>query len=804
VLEESLAFAAKFFILAIHCPFDRNPSASVNMYRDPELITTPPTTAVIVGKSMPRKEGLAKVKGEAKYVDDLSFPEMLFGKTIRSTIARGTVTSITFDPTFDWSSVVVADYRDIPGRNVVLLIEDDQPLLVEKEVQHHDEPILLLACQDREVLEAACRHIHISYEEKPPVLSPEQAIAAGEERNASMIIHKTDNVIKSFLIQRGELEAGFAQSEVLVEGTYRTGLQEHVYIEPQGMIAIPGSDGSIIVQGSMQCPYYVHKALKVLFDLPDDKVIVVQTVTGGGFGGKEEYPNLIAGHAALLARKAGKPVKIVYDRAEDIAATTKRHAAVVHHKTGVTRDGKLLAADIDVIMDGGAYATLSAVVLSRGAIHALGPYNCPNVRIRARVMATNTPPAGAFRGFGAPQTCFAYEMQMNKIAQVLGISPLEIRRKNLVREGDVTATGQALNLSVSAEQVLEAAVHGSNYVADYQRAQQQNGSHKRFGVGLSLFFHGAGFTGSGERRLPTRAGIELTHAGKVRVLTSSIEMGQGTETIFCQLAAEALGVNYEDVEFAQPNTAHVPDSGPTVASRTCMVVGKALQDAVRAMKRKLETFAREQWSGSDAEIRFGKLWVKQREAASFAELALAYLAQHGEARELHGYKLPDEIQWDDNTYTGDAYPVFGWAADVAKVEVDMDTFEIKVLACVSAVDCGKALNPVLLEGQIEGGTLQAVGHATIEEVVVQNGKVLNNRMTNCIIPTSLDAPEMRVLLIENPYPYGPHGAKGIGELPMDGGAAAVAAAVWNATGIFSPEVPLTPEKLQLASSMENE
>lgn len=765
------------------------------MYRDPELVSTIPATAVIVGKSMPRKEGLAKLKGEAQYVDDLTYPDMLHGKTIRSTIARGTITEIQFDPAFDWSRVIVADYRDIPGRNVVALIEDDQPLLVEKEVQHHDEPILLLACKEREALEEAAKHVRIFYQEKPALLSPEQALAAGEQRDACLIIHKSDNVIKHILIQRGELESGFAQAEVIVEDTYRTGLQEHVYIEPQGVIAIPGSDGSITVQGSMQCPYYVHKALKVLFDLPDDKVIVIQTVTGGGFGGKEEYPNLIAGHAALLARKSGKPVKIVYDRSEDIAATTKRHAAIVHHKTGVTRDGKLVAADIDVIMDSGAYATLSAVVLSRGAIHALGPYNCPNVRIRARAVATNTPPAGAFRGFGAPQTCFAYEMQMNKIAHALGISPLEIRRKNLVREGDITATGQVLKLSVSAEQVLEAAVSDSNYVAEYATAQKQNGAHKRVGIGLALFFHGAGFTGSGERRLPTRAGIELTNAGKARVLTSSIEMGQGTETIFCQLAAEALGVSYDDVEFAQPNTAHVPDSGPTVASRTCMVVGKALQDATREMKRKLETFAAEKWLASDAEIRFGKLWANGRWAASFAELAQAYLAEHGAAKELHGYKLPDEIQWDDNTYQGDAYPVFGWAADVAKVEVDMDTFEVKVLECVSAVDCGKALNPVLLEGQIEGGTLQAVGHATIEEVVMQNGKVMNNRMTNCMIPTSLDTPEMRVVLIENPYPYGPHGAKGIGELPMDGGAAAVAAAVWNATGMFPHEVPLTPEKL---------
>ncbi len=768
------------------------------MYRESAPAAILPPAETIVGQNVLRKEGQAKIMGQAQYVDDLAYPNMLYGKTIRSTITRGTIQEIKFDPAFDWNQVVVADYRDIPGRNVVALIEEDQPLLAEKEVRHHAEPILLLACQDRERLEAAAQHVQIIYQEKKPILSPEEAMAAGESGEREMIIHKTDNVIKKYLIQRGDLAAGFAQAETVVAGTYRTGLQEHIYIEPQGMIAIPEPDGAMTVQGSLQCPYYVHKALKVLLDLPDEKVIVIQTTTGGAFGGKEEYPNLIAGHAAVLARKAGKPVKIVYDRAEDISATTKRHAAIVHHKTGVTRDGQLVAADIEVIMDGGAYATLSAVVLSRGAIHALGPYNCPNVRIRARVMATNTPPAGAFRGFGAPQTCFAYEMHMNKIAHALGISPLAVRRKNLLRTGDLTATGQKLNLSVSAEHVLEAAVTASNYMDEYEAARQQPASHRRMGLGLSLFYHGAGFTGSGETRLPTRAGIALTREGKARVLTSSTEMGQGTETVFCQLVAEALGVKYEDVEFAQPNTALVPDSGPTVASRTCMIVGKVLQNATYEMKRKLEDFARTKWHAAAA-LQTGALYVNDRAVSSFADFVKLYFAEHGEAKILHGYQLPEGIQWNDETYSGDAYPVFGWGCDVAKVEVDMDTFEIKVLECVSAIDCGKALHPKLLEGQIEGGTLQAVGHATIEEVVMHDGKVQNNRMTNCLIPTVLDTPELRTILIENPYPYGPHGAKGVGELPMDGGAAAVAAAVWQATGIFPTEVPMTPEKLLAVS-----
>ncbi|MGH7457174.1 MAG: xanthine dehydrogenase family protein molybdopterin-binding subunit, partial [bacterium] len=348
--------------------------------------------------------------------------------------------------------------------------------------------------------------------------------------------------------------------------------------ETQGVLAIPEDDGGIKLIGSIQCPYYVHKALKVAFDLPDDKVRVIQSVTGGGFGGKEEYPSVLAGHAALLARKAGRPVKMIYSRAEDMAATTKRHPAVIHYKTGVTKDGKLVAAEIDIVMDGGAYCTLSPVVVSRASIHALGPYNCPNVRIRARSVATNTPPNGAFRGFGAPQVCFAHEMQIEKIAKTIGMDALELRQRNMLKLGDTTVTGQTLKYSVGSEEVLQAAVEASNFLVKQESYKQQTSdlgprtTDKKRGIGLSFFFHGAGFTGSGEMLMKAMAGIELLPIGRVRILTGSTEIGQGTNTIFPQIVAEELGLNLEDVEMEETNTAKVPDSGPTVASRTCMVV----------------------------------------------------------------------------------------------------------------------------------------------------------------------------------------------------------------------------------------
>lgn len=748
-----------------------------------------------VGKNVLRREGLGKLTGDARYIDDIVLDRMLYGKTIRSRIARGRIESIAFDSAFDWSTVIVADFRDIPGANYVALIENDQPLLAETEIRHYDEPILLIAAENKDILNDAARHVIISYEELAPVLTIEDSLSTAEK------LYGPDNVFKRFLIGRGDVDEGFQRADRIIEGEYRLPHQEQLYIEPQGMIAIPG-DGTMTVMGSMQCPYYVHKALKQLFNLPDENAIVIQTTTGGGFGGKEEYPSMIAAHAALLAHKAGRPVKIVYERAEDIAATTKRHPGIIRHKTGVTRDGRLVASEIDITLDGGAYVTLSTVVLSRAAIHALGPYRCDNVRISARVVATNTPPNGAFRGFGAPQASFAYEMQMERIAAELGFDPLELRRINMLREGDVTATGQRLRWSVGSEEVLNAAVEKSGYhrlrAAFRESSQADSDRSRRRGVGLSFFFHGAGFTGSGEARMKAQAGVEITREGRVRILTGSTEIGQGTQTIFCQIVAEELGITVDDVDIEEPDTSRVPDSGPTVASRTCMVVGRVVQLATRQLKEKVLRFAAERYGEPGIKLREGRFVAGKKALSALSDVAREYIAQKGELREHARYASPPGVEWDDDSYSGDAYPVYSWGADVAEVEVDMDTYEVTVRKITTAQDVGRAIHPVMTAGQIEGGTLQAVGYGLLEEVVWDRGRIVNDRLTNYIIPTSLDAPEMETVIIEKEYPHGPFGAKGVGELPMDGAAPAIAAAVFNATGAFVAELPITPERLQAA------
>src|SRR6266566_2696236 len=380
-----------------------------------------------VGQSVPRREGVAKVTGEARFTDDLVVPNAWYGKTIRS---------ITLDHEFDWSQVVVVTADDIPGDNVVQLIRDDQPVLASRdgEVRHREEPILLLAAPNRELLEEAAGHIRIEYQPQSPVFE----------------VTKATEVYSTIEITKGDVAAGEQAADFVVERTFRVGLQEQLYIEPQGAIAIPGEEGrgkgegSITVIGSLQCPYYVHRALKRALKLTDEQAIGIQAESGGGFGGKEEYPSIVAVHAALLARKAGRPVRLIYDRHEDLAATTKRHPGVISHRTAVKKDGTLLSQDIYIVLDGGAYCTLTPVVLSRAAIHAAGAYSCPNVRIRARAVATNTPPNGAFRGFGAPQSLFAAELMVEHVAERLGMSSVDLRRKWMLRLGDTTATGQVL------------------------------------------------------------------------------------------------------------------------------------------------------------------------------------------------------------------------------------------------------------------------------------------------------------------------------------------------------------------------
>jgi CO/xanthine dehydrogenase Mo-binding subunit len=725
----------------------------------------------VVGHNVARAEGVEKVTGAARYIDDLAFDGMLYGATVRSTIPCGRIVAVERDPGFDWAGFTFVDHRDIvaPGQNVVAMIADDQPLLAVERVRHQAEPIALLAHADRARLAEGLARVQVRYEAEPAQLDFESA----------------STVLKEIAIRRGDVDAIFARKGVtVVEGTYRTGAQEQLYIECNGVIALPGAahpdDGGVTVYGSMQCPYYVARALAVVTGLERDKVRVVQTTTGGGFGGKEEYPSVIAAHAVLLARKASRPVKMVYERHEDLIATTKRHPSIIRHRTALAKDGTILAIDIDLQLDGGAYVTLSPVVLSRAAIHATGPYRAEAVRVRGRVMMTNTPPNGAFRGFGAPQSQFAAEVHMDRIAGELGIDPIALRKRNLFRTGDVTATGQTLHDSVAAHEVLDRALakHALVMRAHNKKRRGMMRAHNgvRRGSGIALFFHGSGFTGGGEVKLASRAGLALKPDG-VRLLVGSTEIGQGTRTMHAQIVAEALAIPYESIETSDPDTARVPDSGPTVASRTCMVVGRILQRAAARLRSELGAYD---------------------DLKSFKKRARQLLAERGSLEIIEEYQKPGDVVWSDETYEGDAYGAYAWGCNIAEVEIDPITYQARCVQFTTAIDIGKAIHPILAAGQIEGGTLQGIGWALYEDVVMRDGKMQNSSLTNYIIPTTLDTPPIAVEIVEHPYAGGPFGAKGVGECPIDGPAAAIVNAIRAATGKRLDAIPATPERIMRA------
>lgn len=751
-------------------------------------MNTPNNATRIVGQSRVRADGKDKVTGIAKYVDDLRPEGCLYGATVRSPYARAVVNAITLDPEYDWTGVTLATAEDIPGENLVALMTDDQPALaaVGGQVRHATEAVALVAAPSRDKALEAAQHVLVDYTPLTPLLDLEAA-----EDHEITIFDQGDggNVFKRIDIARGEAEAAFEAADadaelITVEGRYTVSLQEQLYIEPQGMIALPREDGGMTLIGSMQCPYYIVKAMKRAFPEIADRLNVVQAVTGGGFGGKEEYPSMVAIHTATLAAKTGRPVKLIYRRDEDLRATTKRHPAVFEYRTLVERrTGKLKALSASMIFDGGAYNTLSPVVLSRGVIHAGGPYACDHVSIKGTMVATNTPPNGAFRGFGAPQVMWAVERHMDRVARTLGMDPVELRRINLYRDGDVTPTGQILE-DVGGLEVLDKALAAAEAPLPASPITGRPGgggdaARLASGRGVALAWHGCGFTGNGEANIKGK--VDLALEGRdVVIYTASTDIGQGTETIFPQIAAEALGLPMERVHNAPHDTGIVPDSGPTVASRTAMVVGGVVLQGAQLLEEAL----RAETGVSDPDVSFDDLIARRQ-----SDVPLRIQAQY----------LDKGVEWDNLAYSGEAYPTYGWSCAVVDLDVDQDTGEVLYRRFIQATDVGKALNPILCSGQLEGGALQALGYATCEEVVLDDqGAMRNNRLTNYIIPTALDAPHMETVLVEIPFADGPYGAKGIGEIPMDCPAAAVAQGIERAAGVALDHQPMTPERVMAA------
>lgn len=752
-----------------------------------------------VGKPLPRPDAEDKVTGRARYVDDLALSGMLHGYVIRSAQPHARIRHLDLDAVHaDPSVICTVTAEDIPGENVVPVIFDDQPALARDGiVRYIGEPIALVVATSRRGAQRAAGQARVDYVPLPVVDDP---LAALEDDAPAVAVPEATqalpNLFTELRIDKGNTEQAFAEADVVVEGTYRTGYQEHAYLEPQGALAVPEELGAVAIYGSLQCPFYVQKAVSRVLGLPYARVRVVHTTTGGAFGGKEDVPSLVCSLAALMAVKAGRPVKLVFDRAEDILTTSKRHPSIVRCRTAARQDGTLLAADVDFVFDSGAYQTLSPAVLWRGLLSACGPYKIPNVRIRGRSVATNTVPCGAFRGFGSPQLNLAHESQIDRLARQLGMDRLQIRKINALRVGDETASGQVLQESVGIAETLDRAAELAGGEASTDTgAISANGlrlpargrpsrPHRLRGIGVSSVMYGVGLGGRSPFLDKAGAYLKLEADGSVSVAIGTVEMGQGLIAALTQTASESLGIPCDRIGFLPVDSSRVPDSGPTVASRGTIMSALAIQDAAAKLRRRVEDVA--------AQMRIPQQDIPDR----LSEIAAQFWLRNVDPA-TEGWAQTQPVTWDDASGRGDAYAVYAFATHIAEVEIEPSTGEVSIERFVAVHDSGTVLNRQMATGQVEGGIAQGIGLAVMEEIPRSGGKLIVNGFTTYRIPTIRDvAPNTLVDFVETHWSSGPFGAKGLGEVPLMASHGAVARAIADALGDCEPErlgYPLSPE-----------
>ncbi|MCL2627144.1 MAG: xanthine dehydrogenase family protein molybdopterin-binding subunit [Oscillospiraceae bacterium] len=691
-----------------------------------------------ISTSMQKIDHFEKITGKAKYVCDYPTTDMLHGRILRSSIAYGVVNSVTLPELPDGYFYV--DKNDVPAVNVVHIVQDDTPVFTHH-VKYIGDPIGMIVGSDELVLNELFHEIKVEYKEQTPIF---------DARHSGVVFF-------DYNINKGDTDAAFSGADHIFEGDYETGLQEHMYLETNAMIA-EYKDGKMYVHGSMQCPYYLHGAVAHATGLAPENVIIRQDVTGGGFGGKEDYPSVLACQVAVAAYKAkGKKVRVVFSREEDVIATSKRHPSFCTYKVAL-KDGKIIGMISDVLLDAGAYTTMSMVVLQRSFIAAAGVYDIPNLQIHGHARQTNTVPNGAFRGFGGPQTFFAIEMMMTHISRELGIDSADFKMKHFAKQGDLTSTCGKYHFPVPLPDMTKDILAQSDYHKKKEAYKNQKGRYRK-GIGFSAVFHGVGFTGNGERdKIKAVVSLRKNTDDTVEILTSSAEMGQGVNTTFTKIVAAALEIPPERVIINLPDTSRVPDSGPTVASRSIMIVGELIRRAAERLK---------------------SLWKDGEEQI---------ITEH--------YEHPDfMIPFDSENYKGDAYPTYSWAVTAVEVEIDTLTGYIAIPGVWASFDVGTLIDENIVIGQMEGGIVQSLGYGMMEKCAIRNGHISNKKLCDYIIPTALDFPNIKVSFFVDKYIKGPFGAKGAGELPHVGGAPAVLDAIQNALDTMLNKVPFMPEDI---------
>ncbi|WP_318533919.1 xanthine dehydrogenase family protein molybdopterin-binding subunit, partial [Acetomicrobium flavidum] len=735
----------------------------------------------------------------AKYGADLQFAGMLYGKVLRAKHPSARIKSINVEKARAIPGVwAVMTAQDVPCNEIGVIIQDQQVLAKER-IYYIGDGVAMVAAESLDVAAKALESIEVEYEEMGGIFDPlvsKESDPIHPERASNEVVHHK--------LRKGNVDEGFAGSDVIIEREYETQFVEHSYIEPEVVVAVPHENGSLVtIYGSVQNVFATRDAVARCLKADLSKVRVVQNHIGGSFGGKDEVVSAMACRAALLALRTDRPVKMVNTREESIVESYKRHPYKMKYKVGATKDGKLMAMEIEAVADGGAYACQTPFVTWRSVVQATGPYEVPNVKTDTYGYYTNNIYTGAMRGYGSPQVIFANESLMDELAQELGITPLEIRLKNILKNGSVTASGQKLDRhEVSLAEVMKKATEAIGYEEKYKEYSKPQRGDKRRGIGMAISFRGCSLGAEAVDGAGTVLSIQKD--GSVYLYSGLAENGQGLKTTFCQIAAEELGIDMKHITFLEANALISPDSGSTVASRSTLVGGNSVLNAAMRARKALSEFLAGQYNVPAEGLIFkdsniftpdGKKLISFAEAANKAFWAGVQLSHVG-------WYVAPSIHWDEEEGRGNPYFTYVYGCQIAEVEVDMGTGEVTVLNMAAAHDVGRAINPEMLKGQIYGGVMMGLGYGIMEEVETDEGYIANTNFDEYIIPTSKDMPNIIPIIVENPDPDGPFGAKSIGEPTLELGAAAIANAIAQATGRRIRSLPLNLERVLLGHPLK--
>jgi xanthine dehydrogenase molybdenum-binding subunit len=748
----------------------------------------------IIGQVVKRPEARDKVTGKALYTDDVSFPDMLYGATLRAAIPHGRITKLETSEAENLPGVhAVLTATDIPGRVNHGLVIYDWPALVGvgEKVRYVGDAVAIVAADTQEIADQALALIEVEYEVFPVVTNPVDAKSPD-----SPLVHDSGNLLKHIKVNKGDIQAGFEQAEIIMEDTYYMPTYEHAFMEPECSVARITEDGRIEVVVGSQIPYADREQVAAALDIPQNQVRVRSPLTGGGFGGKEDIAGQI--HAAMLAQATGKPVKILYDRHESFLVHPKRHATQITVRLGLKKDGTLTAAQTELYGDTGAYASLGTKVMGRATTHSTGPYIVPNVKIDCYAMYTNNPPSGAFRGFGALQACHAIECMMDQAAEKLGLDPVEFRRMNALRPDSITNTGQYLTESVGLLECIDRTEAEMKKYSDgqdpYAAREIEGHPNKRRAWGFAVAFKNTGL-GEGAPDKAT-AEVELLADGTAEARISSAEIGQGLVTVLQMVTAQELGMPLDGVRVLLSDTDLTPDGGPTTGSRQTYISGNAVRHAASSLKELMQATLSEKFDTPPDEIMFVEGLAQVNGDMVPASKVVELMKEEGrEPKVLYEYWAPKTFPLGEE---GDKHFAYSFAAQGIEVEVDLDTGEVKVTRAIGATDVGKAINPLGLQGQVEGGIIMGIGHTLTEEFIIEDGVIFTDYLARYRMPSIHHTPrEIKVIVVEHPTPDGPYGGKGVGEISTMPVPPAIVNAIYNACGVRIKKLPVDQDWLTM-------